>query len=347
MVGSIMAELDLYELEEDEGTLSSLSEGGRLVPRPVIAEDSHIPRRHFEIERNVILCDAKDVDESSSFNEALHSPDRDEWMTAMQKKMSSMDKNNVWEVQRKPRGEKAIPNEWDLELFQMDVKTAFFNGELDEEIYMAQPVGFEVQGHKHKVLHLKRFIYGLKQSSRPWYLRFYGSITSFGFEMIEEDHCMYLKHSKRSILILSLYVDDILLAGNDMDSIVTTKKWLSSNFEMKDMGEANFVLGLAWLVVIRAILDLLIGKQVKRILWYLCGTIDHALCYHGGDLRLIGYNDADWASDKDERKSTSSATAHAEDVVLLYSDGTSALAYAKDPKYHGKAKHIELRYHYI
>ena len=55
---------------------------------------------------------------------------------------------------------------------------------------------------------------------------------------------MYLKQSKRSILILSLYVDDILLAGNDMDSIVTTKKWLSSTFEMMDMGEANFVLGV-------------------------------------------------------------------------------------------------------
>jgi hypothetical protein len=74
------------------------------------------------------------------------------------------------------------------------------------------------------------------------YLRFHDSITTFGFEMIEEDHCVYLKRSKRSSRILSLYVDDILLAGNDMDSIVTTKKWFSSSFEMKDMGEANFVL---------------------------------------------------------------------------------------------------------
>jgi hypothetical protein len=130
----------------------------------------------------------------------------------------------------------------DLELFQMDVKTTFLNGELDEEIYIAQPVGFEVQGHERKVCCLKRSIYGLKQSSRQWYLRFHDSITSFGFEMIEDDHCVYLKRSKRSILILSLYVDDILLAGNDMDSIVTTKKWLSSTLEMKDMGEANFVL---------------------------------------------------------------------------------------------------------
>ena len=62
--------------------------------------------------------------------------------------------------------------------------------------------------------------------------------------MIEEDHCVYLKRSKKSVLILSLYVDDILIVGSDMDSIVTIKKWLSSTSEMKDMGEAHFVLGI-------------------------------------------------------------------------------------------------------
>uniref|UniRef100_A0A2N9HTU8 Reverse transcriptase Ty1/copia-type domain-containing protein n=1 Tax=Fagus sylvatica TaxID=28930 RepID=A0A2N9HTU8_FAGSY len=365
-IGNANKDLDLYELEEDDGTLPSSSEGGGLVPHPVIAEDS-----------------GSDVDEPAFFSEALHSPNKDEWITAMQEEMNSMDKNNVWElVDLSPR-RKTIGNKWvlkvkhkadgsinrfkarlvakgytqqeDLELFQMDVKTAFLNGELDEEIYMAQPAHFEVQGHERKVCRLKRSIYGLKQSSRPWYLRFHDSITSFGFKMIEEDHCVYLKRSKRSILILSLYVDDILLTGNDMDSIVTTKKWFSSSFEMKDMGEANFVLRYQsnprpayW-------------RAVKRILRYLRGTIDHALCYHGWDLRLTGYSDADSATDKDKRKSTSgyafilgdgavswcSVTAHAEDAVLLYSDITSALAYVKDPEYHGKAKHIELRFHYI
>ena len=62
--------------------------------------------------------------------------------------------------------------------------------------------------------------------------------------MIEEDHCVYAKRSKGSFLILSLYVDDILLARNAMELIVTTKRWLSSNFEMKDMSEANYVLGV-------------------------------------------------------------------------------------------------------
>jgi hypothetical protein len=272
-IGEDNRDLDLYELKEDEGTLPSSSEGGGLHPRPIITEDSgsglqpsgsitldqdsqarrvsnrgHIPRHHFEIERNVLLCDAKDVNEPASFSEVLHSPDRDKWMTAMQEEMSSMDKNNVWELVDLPPGCKTIGNKWvlkvkrkadgsidrykarlvakgytqregidyedtfspmvrfasirlilsivakqDLELFQMDVKTAFLNGELDEEIYMAQPAGLEVQGHERKVCRLKRSIYGLKQSSKQWYLRFHDSITSFGFKMIEEDHCVYLK----------------------------------------------------------------------------------------------------------------------------------------------------------
>ena len=202
---------------------------------------------------------------------------------------------------------------------------------------------------------------------------------------------MYLKRSKKSVLILSLYVDNILIVGNDMDSIVATKKWFSSTFKMKDMGEAHFVLGieivrdhskrllsLSQETYIKKILerfrmenskpiDTHVGKgsalcldqcpktnkekkcmstmpyaeaignlmyvmlctrpdicfavsmvshyqsnpgpahwaTVKRIFLYLRGTIDFALCFHRGDLRLKGYSDVDWAGDKDERKSTS------------------------------------------
>ena len=126
----------------------------------------------------------------------------------------------------------------------MDVKTAFLNGELDEEIYMDQPIGFVTKGQEHKVCKLKRSIYDLKQSSRQWYLRFHLAVLLNGFTMIEEDHCVYIKRSKGSFIILSLYVDDILLAGNDMEMIIATKGWLSSNFEMKDMGEADYILGV-------------------------------------------------------------------------------------------------------
>jgi hypothetical protein len=132
----------------------------------------------------------------------------------------------------------------DLELHQMDVKTAFLNGELDEEIFMDQPIGFVVKGQERKVCRLNWSLYGLKQSSRQWYKRFHLEVISNGFLMIEENHCVYVKRSEGSFIILSLYVDDILLAGNDKEFIKTIKEWLPSTFEMKDMGEASFVLGV-------------------------------------------------------------------------------------------------------
>ena len=81
----------------------------------------------------------------------------------------------------------------------MDVKTAFLNGELDDEIYMDQPVGFIVNGKECKVYKLRRSIYDLKQSSRQWYFKFHRAVTSNGFMMIEEDHCVCVFNSSRVI----------------------------------------------------------------------------------------------------------------------------------------------------
>jgi hypothetical protein len=74
--------------------------------------------------------------------------------------------------------------------------------------------------------------------------KFHQAILKDGFTMMKEDHCVYLKWSNNSFIILSLYFDSILIARNDKEMIFTTKRWLSSNFEMKDMGEANYVLGV-------------------------------------------------------------------------------------------------------
>jgi hypothetical protein len=131
-----------------------------------------------------------------------------------------------------------------LELHQMDVKTAFLNGDLNEEIFMAQPEGYVVKGQEGKVCRLRKSIYGLKQSSRQWNLRFDQTVVSFGFEIIDEDHCVYVIHEKGKFVILLLYVDDMLLASNDIRYLTQIKDWLSSQFEMKDLGEAEFVLGV-------------------------------------------------------------------------------------------------------
>ena len=138
----------------------------------------------------------------------------------------------------------AIVAQLDLELYQMDVKTTYLNGEVDEEIYMEQLISFIVKGQEDKVCKLRRSLYGLKQASRQWNLRFHRAVISYNFKMIEEDNCSYVKWSKRKFVILSLYVDDILLAVNDKQYLLSIKEWLQSNFEMKDMGEADFILGV-------------------------------------------------------------------------------------------------------
>jgi len=294
---------------------------------------------------------------------------------------------------------------------------------------------------------------------------------------------VYVKRSNGKFVILTLYVDDILMAGNSKELLKSTKEWLSSTFDMKDMGEASYVLGVK---IVRNRSKRLLGlsqetyinnvlkkyhmdkckpidtpvekglhlsldkhpetpeekakmsnvpysnvvgslmyammctrpdicyavgmvsryqsnpsmehwKAVKRIMRYLRGTSNYMLCYQASDLRLIGYSDADWAGDIDERKSTSGyafllangaiswsskkqtcialSTMEAEYVacsaavqeavwlrrflqhtglvetsdepVVVYCDSMAALCYVKDPKYHGKTKHIQVRYHFV
>ena len=138
----------------------------------------------------------------------------------------------------------ALVAHYDLELHQMDVKTTFLNGDIEETIYMVQPENFESKDSKHLVCKLKKSIYGLKQASRQWYRKFDHVITSFGFKENTIDQCIYLKISGSKFIILVLYVDDILLASSDVNLLHDTKKFLSKRFEMKDLGEASFVLGI-------------------------------------------------------------------------------------------------------
>jgi len=138
----------------------------------------------------------------------------------------------------------ALIAHYDLELHQMDVKTIFLNGDLEEDVYMDQAVGFIEEGNEHMVCKLKKSIYVLKQASRQWYLKFNDTIVSFGFKENIVDQCIYLKVSGSKFIFLILHVDDILLATNDFGLLSETKKFLSNNFEMKDMGETYYVIGI-------------------------------------------------------------------------------------------------------
>ncbi|RDY07827.1 hypothetical protein CR513_08008, partial [Mucuna pruriens] len=163
----------------------------------------------------------------------------------------------------------ALVAHFDLELHQMDVKTAFLNGDIDETIYMMQPENFVSNESKSIVCKLKKSIYGLKQTSHQWYHKFHQVITLYGFEVNVVDDCVYHKFSGSKYIFLVLYVDDILLASSDTGLLHETKRFLTKDFEMKDLGEASFVLGIQILRdrshgILRLSQENYISKVLKR-----------------------------------------------------------------------------------
>ena len=133
---------------------------------------------------------------------------------------------------------------FDLVVHQMDVKTAFLNGDLEEEIYMTQPEGCEVPGQEDKVCKLRKSLYGLKQAPKQWYEKFDSSLVQNGFVVNLSDSCVYSKFIGSNCVLICLYVDDMLIFGTNLHVVKETKKLLSSLFEIKDMGEADVILGV-------------------------------------------------------------------------------------------------------
>ena len=121
----------------------------------------------------------------------------------------------------------AIAAYYDYEIWQMDVKTAFLNGYLKEELYMMQPEGFVDPKNANKVCKLQRSIYGLVQASRSWNIRFDEMIKAFGFMQTYGEACVYKKVSGSSVAFLILYVDGILLMGNDIELLDNIKAYLN------------------------------------------------------------------------------------------------------------------------
>ena len=153
-----------------------------------------------------------------------------------------------------------------LLVHQMDVKTTFLNGELDEEIYMEQPDGFVVPGQEGKVCKLLKSLYGLKQAPKQWHEKFERTLTSEGFVVNEADKCVYYHHGGGEGVILCLYVDDILIFGTNLDLIKEVKDFLSRCFEMKDLGVADVILNIKLLRDDNGGITLLQSHYVEKVL---------------------------------------------------------------------------------
>ncbi|GJT47609.1 retrotransposon protein, putative, ty1-copia subclass [Tanacetum coccineum] len=238
----------------------------------------------------------------------------------------------------------------DYEIWQMDVKIAFLNGKLTDDVFMAQPEGFENEKYPKRVCKLQKAIYGLKQASRSWNLCFHEKVTQFGFFRSEDESCVYVKVSGSVVVFLVLYVDDILLIGNDIPTLQSVKDWLGRCFTM-----------------------------------YLRNTKDGFLVYGGEkELKVAGWSQSGWVflltggvvtwkSSKQDTVADSTCESEyiaaceaskeaiwmknfigdlgvvptVQDPIEIFCDNESAVALTKEPKDHGKSKHIERKYHFV
>jgi hypothetical protein len=134
----------------------------------------------------------------------------------------------------------------DWHIHQMDVKSAFLNGVLDEEIFMEQPQGFITTGSETQVCRLRKAIYGLKQASCQWNLQFHGVLTGLGFKRTYADAGIYVCHQQEGDgpLFVILYVDDITILGASLQAVQRLKSDLSACYEMSDLGEIESYLGI-------------------------------------------------------------------------------------------------------
>ncbi|CAI7747781.1 unnamed protein product [Closterium sp. NIES-53] len=204
--------------------------------------------------------------EPATLKEALESSDAEEWKKAMESELKSIEENGTWELVELPEGRKAITSQWlfkiksdadgKIERYksrllaegegwvvkQMDVTTAFLNDVLEEEIFMAQPEGFD--DGSGRVLRLKKAFYGLKQAPRQWYLKLRGVLEEIGFTPSTADHSLFMLGEGEQRSFMVVYVDDILIFSPSSDLVKEVMLKLQDKFKCKALGDVSFYLGL-------------------------------------------------------------------------------------------------------
>jgi hypothetical protein len=131
----------------------------------------------------------------------------------------------------------------DWELHQMDVHNAFLHGELEEEVFMKPPPGFSVRNPR-MVCKLKKSLYGHKQAPRCWFAKFSTALKHFGFTQSRSDYSLFVLRKQTVHIVVLVYVDDLVIGGNDHAAINGFKDYLHSCFYMKDLGKLKYFIGV-------------------------------------------------------------------------------------------------------
>ncbi|KAM2058558.1 hypothetical protein ACFX16_031124 [Malus domestica] len=211
----------------------------------------------------------------------------------------------------------------------MDVKNAFLHGDLEDEVYMKLPPRHPQESQVNKVCKLHKAIYGLKQSPRAWYSKLSSVLEAAGFKRSHADSSLFVCSGPNGKLIVLIYVDDLIITGDNIEEIATLKSSIHQHFAIKDLGTLKYFLGiematsakgkLIYLTITRPDIaysvslisqfmhshTLLHWEIVKRILRYLKGSIGRGLLLknHGSN-HIMAYIDVDWAGNALDRKST-------------------------------------------
>ncbi|TYK29682.1 gag/pol protein [Cucumis melo var. makuwa] len=201
------------------------------------------------------------IEDPLTYKQEINDVDCDQWIKAMDLEVESIYSISVWTLVDQPSEVRPIGCKWihkrkrdqagKVQTFkarlvakgytqkEMDVKTTFLNGNLEESIYMVKPEGFIQKGKEQKVCKLQKSIYGLKQASRSWNIGFDTAIKSYDFKRNVDEPCVYKRIINSIIAFLVLYVDEILLIGNDVGHLTEIKEWLATQFQLKDLGMRN------------------------------------------------------------------------------------------------------------
>ncbi|KAJ9566357.1 hypothetical protein OSB04_002323 [Centaurea solstitialis] len=318
--------------------------------------------------------------EPSNVSQALADPD---WVLGMQEELAEFERNKVWRLVTRPWGKsiiglkwicrnkkdendliirnkarlvtKVIANKRDLEaverkIYQMDVKCAFLNGVLQEEVYVEQPEGFIDPRYPNHVYVLDKALYSLKQAPRVWYKTLTDYLLGVGYKKGTIDPTLFLWRSCSDLIIVQIYVDDVIFASTKPEMCQEFENTMKSQFKISMMGELMFFLGLQvrqrpdgiFINQSKYVHDLLkrfdfggsnsaatpmpknfqlnADSSVKRILRYLKGTPDFGLWYpKDSGFELIAYTDSDHAGCKLNRKSTSGACQFLGDKLVSWS----------------------------
>ncbi|GJS61418.1 retrovirus-related pol polyprotein from transposon TNT 1-94 [Tanacetum coccineum] len=198
------------------------------------------------------------------------------WIIAMQEELNQFIANDVWELVPQPKNMTIIGTKWvfrnkldengvvsqnkarlesirillayncalDFKLFQMDVKSAFLNDFINEEVYVAQPIGFIDFKKPDHVYKLKKALYGLKQAPKSWYDRLKAFLIKHEYKMGMVDNTLFTKKKRSNLIIIQIYVDDIIFGSTCQDMCDEFTKIMHDEYEMSMMGELNFFLEL-------------------------------------------------------------------------------------------------------